>query len=147
MNNEVHYRALENMYLSAPINEIFKPFIRVSHESAEIEIAVNEKLFHAARAVHGSVYFKMLDDAAYFAANSIEKDSFVLTVSFSIYLTRPISGGRMRSIGKVINKTVKQITAEAIVYDGEGREIGRGNGSFVRGKIPLIDTMGYSDAF
>ena len=55
MDNKVHYRALENMYLSAPINEIFKPFIRVSHESAEIEIAVNEVLFHAARAVHGSI--------------------------------------------------------------------------------------------
>ncbi len=147
MDNEKHYRALEKMYLSAPINEFFKPCIRVSHESAEIEIAVTEKLFHAARAVHGSVYFKMLDDAAYFAANSIEKDTFVLTVSFTIYLTMPISVGRMKSVGKVITKTEKQITAEAIVYDGEGREIGRGSGNFVRGKIPLVDTLGYGEAF
>jgi uncharacterized protein (TIGR00369 family) len=145
MDNEKHYRALEKMYLSAPINEIYKPCIRVSHESAEIEIEVNEKLFHAARAVHGSVYFKMLDDAAYFAANSIEKDCFVLTVSFTTYLTRPISGGRMKSVGKVINKTKKQIIAEAFVYDGEEREIGRGSGIFVRGKVPLVDTMGYGD--
>ena len=146
MDNEKHYRALEKMYLAAPINKIYKPCIRVSHESAEIEIEVSENLFHAARAVHGSVYFKMLDDAAYFAANSIEKDFFVLTVSFTTYLTRPISGGRMRSVGKVVNKTKKQIIAEAIVYDGEEREIGRGNGIFVRGKVPLVDTMGYGDA-
>ena len=147
MDNEKHYRALEKMYLAAPINEIYKPCIRVSHESAEIEIAVNEKLFHAARAVHGSVYFKMLDDAAYFAANSIEKDSFVLTISFTTFLTRPISEGRMKSVGKVLNKTIKQITAEAVVYDGEGKEIGRGSGIFVRGKVPLVETMGYGDAF
>ena len=145
MDDEKHYRALEKMYLSAPINEIFKPCILISHESAEIEIEVSEKLFHAARAVHGSVYFKMLDDAAYFAANSIEKDCFVLTVSFTIYLTRPVSGGRMKSVGKVVDKTKKQIIAEAIVYDGEEREIGRGSGIFARGKVPLVDTMGYGD--
>ena len=147
MDNDLHYRALEKMYLSAPINEIFKPFIQISHQSAEIEIAVNERLFHAARAVHGSVYFKMLDDAAYFAANSIEKEYFVLTVSFKIYLTRPISVGRMKSAGKVKNITEKQITAEAIVYEGESREVGRGSGVFVRGKVPLVDTLGYSDQF
>jgi len=145
MNNEKHYRALEKIYLAAPINQIYEPRITVSAESAEIEIDVSEKLFHAARAVHGSVYFKMLDDAAFFAANSIEKDYFVLTVSFTTYLIRPISGGRMKSIGKVVNKTKTQIIAEAIVYDGEGREIGRGNGIFVRSKLPLVDAMGYDN--
>ena len=59
MDNEKHYRALEKMYLAAPINQIYKPRITVSTERAEIEIDVSEKLFHAARAVHGSVYFKM----------------------------------------------------------------------------------------
>lgn len=143
MNNEQHFRALERMYLSAPINQIYKPRIQVAYQSAEIEIEISEKYFHAARAVHGSVYFKMLDDAAYFAANSIEKDFFVLTVSFTTYLTRPISEGFMRSIGKIVNKTKNQILAEAIVYDSQGREIGRGNGIFVRGKVPLAETMGY----
>src|SRR3990172_5632030 len=145
MNNEKHYRALEKMYLAAPINQIYKPRIIISAESAEIEIDVSEKLFHAAGAVHGSVYFKMLDDAAYFAVISIEKDHFMLTVSFTTYMTRPISGGRMKSIGKVINKTKSQIIAEAIVYDGEGEEIGRGSGIFVRSKLPLVDAMGYDN--
>ena len=145
MNNEKHYRALEKMYLAAPINQIYKPRIIISSESAEIEIDVSEKLFHAAGAVHGSVYFKMLDDAAYFAVISIEKDHFMLTVSFTTYMTRPISGGLMKSIGKVVNKTKSQIIAEAIVYDGEGEEIGRGSGIFVRSKLPLVDAMGYDN--
>lgn len=142
---EKHYRALEKMYLAAPINRMYKPRIAVSNENAEIEIDVNEMLFHSARAVHGSVYFKMLDDAAFFAANSIEKDYFVLTVSFTTYLTKPISAGRMKSIGKVVNKTNTQIIAEAIVYDDQGRELGRGNGIFVRGKFPLAEAMGYAN--
>jgi uncharacterized protein (TIGR00369 family) len=142
---EKHYRALEKMYLAAPINRIYNPQITVSNENAEIEIDVKETLFHSARAVHGSVYFKMLDDAAFFAANSIEKDYFVLTVSFTIYLTRPVSAGHMKSIGKVVSKTSSQIIAEAIVYDEQGRELGRGSGIFVRGKLPLVDAMGYTD--
>ena len=141
---ETHYRALEKMYLNAPINRIYNPRITVSHESAEIEIEVKEMLFHAARAVHGSVYFKMLDDAAFFAANSIEKDYFVLTVSFTIYLTRPISAGRMMSIGKVVNKTNSQIIAESIVFDEQRKEIGRGSGIFARSKPLLVDAMGYA---
>ncbi len=143
MSLENHYRALEHMYLAAPINQFYNPRISVSNEYAEIEIEVTEKLFHAARAVHGSVYFKMLDDAAFFAANSIECDVFVLTVSFITYLTRPISGGFMKSVGRVVNQTKTQIIAEAVVYDQHGLEIGRGNGIFVRGKLPLAEAMGY----
>jgi uncharacterized protein (TIGR00369 family) len=145
MNIEKHYRALERMYLAAPINRIFKPQITVSPGSAEIEININETLFHPAGAVHGSVYFKMLDDAAFFAANSIETEHFVLTVAFTTYLTRPISEGSMISIGKVVNQTNSQMIAEAVVYDGQGNELGRGSGIFVRGKILLVDAMGYAD--
>ncbi|MBF0509875.1 MAG: PaaI family thioesterase [Deltaproteobacteria bacterium] len=145
MKEELHYRALETMYLAAPINEIFKPRITVSHERAEIEIKVDRALFHAAGAVHGSVYFKMLDDAAFFAANSIVPDRFVLTTSFVTYLTKPISSGRMKSIGRVVNKTRAQIIAESVVYDEHEEEIGRGNGVFVRSKLLLADALGYQD--
>ena len=146
MDDDNHYRALEKMYLAAPINEIFKPKIKVSNESAEIEIEVNRKLFHSAGAVHGSVYFKMLDDAAFFAVNSIVSDCFVLTKSFTTYLTRPISSGYMKSIGKVVNKTRKEIIAESIVYDDRKKQIGSGKGIFVRSKQPLKNTIGYSKA-
>jgi len=47
--------------------------------------------------------------------------------------------------GKVVNKNRSQWIAEAVVYDEEGRELGRGNGIFVRSKIQLNDTRGYKD--
>ena len=106
---------------------------------------MSEKLFHSARAVHGSVYFKMLDDAAFFAANSLEPDYFVLTTSFTTYLTRPVSEGRLRSVGKVVNRTKSQFIVEAVVYDSDGNEVGRGNGIFVRSKMRLNDAMGYGE--
>ena len=82
MTRDPHFQALENMYLSAPINAFYDPRIEVSDAEAIVEIEVSEKLFHSAEAVHGSVYFKMLDDAAFFAASALEREVFVLTTSF-----------------------------------------------------------------
>ncbi len=144
MSKDSHFVALENMYLAAPVNEFYRPKIDVSDSEATIEIEVSEKLFHAAGAVHGSVYFKMLDDAAFFAANSLEREVFVLTTSFTIYLTRPISSGTLRSVGRVVNRNKSQFIAQAIAYDSEGNEVGRGSGIFVRGKFPLRETRGYT---
>ena len=143
MNIENHYRSLENMYAAAPINAFFHPQLTVSEGESVIEIELTEKFHHAAGGVHGSVYFKMLDDAAFFAANSLETEVFVLTTSFTTYITRPVSEGRMRAVGKVVNQNSTQFIAESIVYDSKNKEIGRGNGVFVRSKLLLSDAMGY----
>lgn len=89
-----HYRKLENMYHnSARINAFFKPELKIGRMEAEVKIPVRTDFFHAAQSVHGAVYFKALDDAAFFAANSIVTDVFVLTLTFQLQLTRAIKGG------------------------------------------------------
>ena len=143
MPDDNHFRGLENMYASAPINRLYKPTITVSEGEAVIEMDLSEQYHHAAGAVHGSVYFKMLDDAAFFAANSYEKDVFVLTKSFTTYFKRPVSKGFIKSVGKVVEKSKSQFKAESVVYNSAGKEIGRGNGVFVRSKIPLSQAKGY----
>ena len=143
MNQERHFRCLESMYAAAPINKIYMPKIEIREGKATIEIELSEKFHHAAGAVHGSVYFKMLDDAAFFAVNSLEGDVFVLTTSFTTYLTRPVSHGNLRSVGRVVNRNKTQFIAESVVYDSEGNEVGRGNGIFVRGRFPLREALGY----
>ena len=80
MTSDDHYRRLERMYVSAPANEYFKPEIRIAEGAAEVEVAVRPDFFHAASAVHGSVYFKLLDDATFFAASSLVHDVFVLAL-------------------------------------------------------------------
>lgn len=144
MNQTQHFRSLESMYQAAPINSFYHPEMDVREGEATIEIILSDKFHHAAGAVHGSVYFKMLDDAAFFAANSLETEVFVLTTAFTTYLTRPVSGGKLRSIGKVVSRNKTQFIAEAIVYDSQGKEIGRGNGIFVRSKMLLKDAAGYA---
>ena len=111
MTRDPHFTALENMYLAAPISDLYHPSIEISDSEATIEIEVAEQFFHAAGGLHGSVYFKLLDDAAFFATNSLERDVFVLTTSFTTYLTRPVSSGTLRSVGRVVNRNKSQFIA------------------------------------
>ena len=144
MDDRSHYQKLINMYAAAKLNDFFCPVLKIEEGAAQVEIELSEKFHHAAGAVHGSVYFKMLDDAAFFAANSLEPDYFLLTTSFTTYITRPVVSGRLRSVGKVVNRTKSQFITEAVVYDGEDKEIGRGNGIFVRGRMRLAEVNGYN---
>jgi uncharacterized protein (TIGR00369 family) len=100
--------------------------------------------FHSARSLHGSVYFNALDDAAFFAVNSLLNDVFVLTVSFTIYLVRPVTAGVITAKGRVVHKSRSVMLAEAELHDQTGRQVARGSGSFMRSSIPLSAEIGYA---
>ncbi|MFH1434595.1 MAG: PaaI family thioesterase, partial [Pseudomonadota bacterium] len=142
-NLKSHFRKLERMYLSAACNDYYEPGISISEGMAQVVIPVRKKLFHAAGSVHGSVYFKAMDDAACFAVNSFVQDVCVMTVNFNIYLTRPVSAGRLVARGRFMGVSGHHYMAEAVLADEKGKEIGRGQGAFVRSKIPLTPEMGY----
>lgn len=138
-----HYRKLEHAYVHARINEFYLPTIAIDEGRATIEVDVRPDFWHIASAVHGSVYFKMLDDAAFFAASSMVEDVFVVTASFNLYLIRPVETGRIRSEGRVTSRSRRIILAEADLYDDAGREIARGSGSFMPSRVPLSPEIGY----
>jgi len=129
------------MYLGAPINRYFQPRIEIGDGRAAVSIPIREEFFHAA---HGAIYFKALDDAAFFAANSLVEDTFVLTVSFNIHLTRPISSGEIRATAEVVHNSRRLLIAEAVAVDSEGREVARGTGMFMRSDTPLSPDLGYA---
>jgi len=131
------------MYAKAPINVFYQPKMIVEEGNAVINMTITEQMHHSARGVHGSVYFKLLDDAAFFAANSVEYDVFVLTSDFHIRLLRPVSKGILTATGQVIHAGRKNILAHSELHDENGRLIGCGQGSFSRSKIPLHPDCGY----
>ncbi len=143
MSSDAHYRKLENMMHSAPFVVLTGARIVVSEGAAELTLPVRRELFHAAHAMHGALYFLALDNAAFFAVNSLVEDVFVLTTSFTTYLTRPVSDGTVRALGKVVNRNKSQFIAESVLCDGTDREIGRANGLFVRSAIALTPEIGY----
>jgi uncharacterized protein (TIGR00369 family) len=136
-SQEDHWRTLERLYLAAPTNAYYRPTIRIGHASAEIAVHVREDFFHSAGAVHGSVYFKLLDDAGFFAANSLVQDVFVLTSDFTVHLLRPVSTGVLIATGQVLNEGSRQLLAEARLFDSTRRLVGHGIGTYVKSTILL----------
>jgi len=84
-----------------------------------------------------------MDDSAFFAASSLVEDVFVLTTGFSLHLLRPISAGEMIATATVVSKTRSLIVADTVVHDGEGVQLARGTGTFMRSTIPLTEEIGY----
>ncbi|UCC14341.1 MAG: PaaI family thioesterase [Gammaproteobacteria bacterium] len=138
-----HFRKLENMYHSAPVNSLYSPHLEVSRGKATLTMQAQEKFFHAAGALHGSVYFKALDDVAFFAVNSLVPEHFVVTVSFNLYLLRPVQAGVLRSEGFVTSETKNLFVADAVLYLDDDRVVARGSGSFVRSQVPLDSIESY----
>lgn len=138
-----HYSKLIQMYAKAPINAFYNPHMTIEDGKAIITIEVTPKMHHSARGVHGSVYFKLLDDAAFFAANSIETKFFVLTSDFHIRLLRPVVSGTLIATGWVSHAGRKSILAYAELRDEQGTLISTGQGSFARSSMPLNSECGY----
>lgn len=141
----LHWRALEGLYASAPVNHLFESRLEVVSEGlARIHFNVTPACFHAAGAAHGTIYFKMLDDAAFYAANTLVTDRFLLTTSFNLFLTRPIHEGRLIAEGRWVSGRRRVLVAESRLIDEAGEEVGRGTGTFQRSRIPLSGLDGYN---
>ena len=140
----LHWRALEQLYASAPINRLFTSQLEIVAEgSARITFDIDQRYFHAAGAVHGTIYFKMLDDAAFYAANTLVTDRFLLTTSFNLHFSQPVKTERIIAEGHWISGRRRVLVAEARLLDAEGEEVGRGTGTFMRSHIPLSGLPGY----
>jgi uncharacterized protein (TIGR00369 family) len=145
MSNEKHYRKLEHMYYSAPINRYFNPELTISEGTADVKVKMDKKYFHAANAAHGAVYFKMLDDAAFFAVNSVVEDVFVLTTTFNVHFLRPVDRGTLRAVGRLTFASKTVFVAEARLYNDQDKEIAIGTGTFLRSKTSLTEDIGYKE--
>lgn len=145
MSQKEHYRKLERMYLQANVNTMIfdTTTCHISEGKSEIGLRISEKYFHALGAIHGSVYFKLLDDAAFFAVNSVVHDAFVLTTSFNIQLLRPVNKGILKAEGKVRFVSKELFVAESVLYNERGKEVATGTGNFVKSKVQLTQEIGY----
>ncbi len=142
-----HFRALESLYAQAPINRFFESSLQIEEEGvARIRFTLDERHFHAAGAAHGTSYFKMLDDAAFYACNSLVSDRFLLTTAFNLFLTKPLAAGPVVAEGRWVSGRRRVFVGEARLVDAEGEEVARGTGTFMRSRISLATLPGYTTA-
>lgn len=139
-----HHRALESLYRHAPVNQLFESRLEIVEPGfARIRFKVEEAVYHAAGAAHGTLYFKMMDDAAFYACNSLVTDRFLLTTAFNLLFTRPLRGGEVVAEGRWASGKRRVFVGEARLIDADGEEAGRGTGTFMRSHIALAGLPGY----
>jgi len=144
---DAHYRALESLYAAAPINRLFDSTLAITARGeARISFTLDERYFHAAGAAHGTGYFKMLDDAAFYACNTLVTDRFLLTTAFNLLFTRPLRAGPVTAEGRWVSGQRRVLVGEARLIDAHGEEAARGTGTFMRSRIPLGQLPGYRAA-
>lgn len=140
-----HFDRLLKMYEAAPIHEFYEGIeMKLENRKATIELPIDKRYFHAAMSAHGSVYFKLLDDSAYFACQTEVTDYFIVTTSFTINLLRPITSGKITAIGEVDFISKQMMTASSKLYDAKGRLVGTGQGQFLKSKLPIEGVDGYA---
>ena len=140
-----HYRALERLYRHAPVNRLFSSELEIVDEGfSRIRFEVEEAHFHAAGAAHGTLYFKMMDDAAFYASNSLVTDRFLLTTAFNLLFTRPLRAGPATAEGRWASGRRRVFVAEARLIDSSGQLAASGTGTFMRSHIPLSGLPGYA---
>jgi uncharacterized protein (TIGR00369 family) len=144
MTDAEHHRKLERLYAAAPISQWYGATIAIGDGQAEVRMATRPEFYHAAHAVHGSVYFRALDDAAFFAVNSRVREVLVLTVSFTVHFARPVTNGELRAAGRLLHGSGRLFLAEADLLDGAGHLLGHGSGVFTRSTIALDPSIGYA---
>jgi uncharacterized protein (TIGR00369 family) len=141
---KAHFRALEQLYRSAPVNGMFDSQIEIPEPGlARIRFEISPAAFHAAGAAHGTLYFKMMDDAAFYACNSLVSDRFLLTTAFNLVFTRPLKSGPVVAEGRWISGRRRVFVGEARLIMEDGEEAARGTGTFMRSHIALSGLEGY----
>lgn len=146
MTCEPHYRGLEALFRASPTNDYYRPQLTVDEGRAEVRVELRADMYHAAGAVHGSHVFKLLDDAAFFAASSKVEDHFIVTTSFTVQLLRPVSAGPVVARGTVLQAGKRMLWADARLYDASERLVATGTGSFTRSRVELARVAGYAGA-
>ena len=140
---EAHFRGLERVFRASLVNADGRTELRVGHGVAELTLTFVETDCHAAGAVHGACVFKLLDDAAFFAASSVADDAFLATASFTLQLVRPALPGPVVATGTLTQAGRRVAFAESRLCDAEGRLLACGTGVFLRSHVALDAVPGY----
>ncbi len=140
-----HQKRLQRVYASAPIMRFYNTsYLRFLEEGTTTTLTVESKYFHGQRALHNSVYFRMLEDAAYFACAAQEPDFHLSTSSFTTNFEEPVSTGKIKAIGTVLKSTKDGYTATAELKDENDVVLATGKGTYKRTEMKWAKVFGYS---
>lgn len=142
---DLHFEKLSVMYQFANINQTHfsQSILRIQFQEAELHWHPVASFHHAMGSPHGAVAFKLLDDAAYFAAQSTEMEFALLTASFQVHFLRPLPDRPLLAVGKLKQKSRNLWISESSLFDDRKKELAFGMGSFMKSSMELRSVKGY----
>lgn len=146
-NVKAHHRGLEAVFKAAPVNQIFESTLEILNEGeVRIYFPVDARLFHAGGGLHSIVHYKALSDAAFYAANSLFTDRFLITSSFNLTFTNPVISGALIAEGRWVSGRKRILIADSRLIDEAGNEVARGTGTFAQSSLLLTKVKDYLTA-
>lgn len=139
MINERHLDRLQRLYAAAPSSLYEMDDLSVSAGQARIAFQTEDVDLDAAGTVDRALYFKLLSDASALAAGSLVEDRLVTGETFDLYVTRPVSGGELTALARVVSARGTVFTVEAVLVDDSGHKVAAGHGVFTRSAVKLPD--------
>lgn len=138
-----HFLCLQTLFENAPVSRLYGARAIVREGSATVTFRARPEFMHAAGGLHGSAYFRVLDDAAFFAANSREHDYLLATLQFNVQFLRPCRGGTLTATGTLTHQSGRIFFAQAELRDEQDQLLATGAGIFTRSGVPLSGEIGY----
>lgn len=143
-NSDAHHRGLEAAFRAAPVNQVIDTKLEILSDGVtRIRFTVDPRFMHAGGGLHGIVHFKALSDAAYYAANSLFTDRFLLTSSFNLTFMQPVVRGNLVAEGHWVSGRKRILIADSRLIDEDGAVVARGTGTFAQSTLLLSSLKEY----
>lgn len=133
--------SLATLYVNHPMHDHLHLDLTVKKGESTLAMDVHPSCLNLVGTLHGSLYFKLMDDACFFAALSMNHHAFVATATFTIHYFTPVSSGRLTAKASVVEQMNSKYMCECVIVDQDTTKIGYGSGLFVAPKVPLSYTQ------
>ena len=135
--DEAHFRQLEDLYHSAPSNQLTPATMVIGDGTATATMHIEPSYLQAVGGLHGMLIFKLLDEAGFYAANSRVPDVFLTTASMNTHFTLPPQSDVIIGTARVLQQGRSTVLVEARVVDAHDNLVAHATGTFVRTSVAL----------
>jgi uncharacterized protein (TIGR00369 family) len=121
-------------YINHPMHKPLNMSVALKEKSAKITMSVHSSVLNFVGILHGSIYFKLMDDACFFAVIATNQSSFVVTSNMTVNYIKPVSEGMIITHASVITKRGRLYLCESHITNLEGSILAHATGSFIEPK-------------
>ena len=121
-------------YLDHPMHKDLRLNLTYKKGVAKLVLDVMPQNLNLVGILHGSFFFKLMDDACFFSIMTINNVLFVATSNFSVTYFRPVLKGKITATASVIESSDFKYFCQCIIVNEFDDKIASGSGTFIKPK-------------